>query len=379
MSFRSQARWRSSSSSSRGIAALSWFDRDKTGFDSPALDESLLGFLSLLLIPLSVLLIAFAMRGFRQQWNIEAGSRAAMEGPKPSQPDSLRLVAAQELVDKAIEAHGGLPYFQSLTEVGLRLRAGGLAFAMRFQHPGSIHARVTTTELRTVFFDYPEEGKRGVFEPGAVRIESNDGELVAQRDDPRAAFGNLRHKIWWDALDLLHFGGYALWNYVAAPFVFKRPGFELTEIDPWMEQGERWDRLRVSFPRDIPTHSREQDYYFDERGLLRRLDYTAEVFGGWAKATHYCLDHGPFDGLMVPTRRKVFPRKRTTTRAGGPDARDLARDPGLALDLSVNEDPAAEADPPIDGGRARDRDPDTAVARRDRSAQRHSRGSRSRR
>jgi hypothetical protein len=62
-----------------GIAAFAWFDRDKAGFDSPALNESLLGVLSLLLIPVSVLLIAFAMRGFRQQWNIEAGSRAAME------------------------------------------------------------------------------------------------------------------------------------------------------------------------------------------------------------------------------------------------------------------------------------------------------------
>ena len=62
-----------------GLAALAWFDRDKAGFDSPTLDASLLGFLSLLLIPVSVLLIAFAMRGFRQQWNIEAGSRAAME------------------------------------------------------------------------------------------------------------------------------------------------------------------------------------------------------------------------------------------------------------------------------------------------------------
>jgi hypothetical protein len=60
-----------------GLAALAWFDRDKTGFDSPALDSSLLGFLSLLLIPVSILLIAFAMRGFRQQWNIEAGTRAA--------------------------------------------------------------------------------------------------------------------------------------------------------------------------------------------------------------------------------------------------------------------------------------------------------------
>ena len=61
------------------VAAPAWFSRDKTGFDSPALPESLLGFLTLLLIPLCILLIAFAMRGFRQQWNVEAGSRAALE------------------------------------------------------------------------------------------------------------------------------------------------------------------------------------------------------------------------------------------------------------------------------------------------------------
>lgn len=61
------------------VAAPAWFARDKTGFDSPALPENLLGVLTLLLIPLCILLIAFAMRGFRQQWNIEAGTRAAME------------------------------------------------------------------------------------------------------------------------------------------------------------------------------------------------------------------------------------------------------------------------------------------------------------
>jgi lysylphosphatidylglycerol synthetase-like protein (DUF2156 family) len=61
------------------VAAPAWFARDKDGFDSPALPESLLGTLTLLLIPLEVLLIGFAMRGFRQQWNVEAGSRAAME------------------------------------------------------------------------------------------------------------------------------------------------------------------------------------------------------------------------------------------------------------------------------------------------------------
>jgi hypothetical protein len=73
------------------VAGPAWFARDKDGFDSPLLPESLLGLLTLALIPLAVLLIVFAMRGFQQQWNVEAGSRADLEargllgeqGPEP--------------------------------------------------------------------------------------------------------------------------------------------------------------------------------------------------------------------------------------------------------------------------------------------------------
>jgi energy-coupling factor transporter transmembrane protein EcfT len=61
------------------VAAPAWFARDKDGFDSPPLNESLLGLITLIIIPVQALLIAFAMRGFRQQWNIEAGSRADIE------------------------------------------------------------------------------------------------------------------------------------------------------------------------------------------------------------------------------------------------------------------------------------------------------------
>jgi hypothetical protein len=61
------------------VAAPAWFGRDKTGFSHPALDENLLGFLTLLLIPVSILLIVFAMRGFQQGWNVEEGSRADLE------------------------------------------------------------------------------------------------------------------------------------------------------------------------------------------------------------------------------------------------------------------------------------------------------------
>lgn len=53
------------------VAAPAWFARDKTGFDSPALEPSILGLLTVILIPVSVLLIAFALRGFQQEWNVE--------------------------------------------------------------------------------------------------------------------------------------------------------------------------------------------------------------------------------------------------------------------------------------------------------------------
>jgi hypothetical protein len=53
------------------VAAPAWFARDKTGFDTPALEPSILGLLTVILIPVSVLLIAFALRGFQQQWNVE--------------------------------------------------------------------------------------------------------------------------------------------------------------------------------------------------------------------------------------------------------------------------------------------------------------------
>jgi hypothetical protein len=53
------------------VAGPAWFARDKTGFDDPALDPSILGLLALIIVPVQILLIAFAMRGFSQQWNVE--------------------------------------------------------------------------------------------------------------------------------------------------------------------------------------------------------------------------------------------------------------------------------------------------------------------
>jgi hypothetical protein len=57
------------------VAGPAWFDRDKTGFAQPALNAGLLGLLTLLIVPLQMLLVAFAMRGFSQGWNVELERR----------------------------------------------------------------------------------------------------------------------------------------------------------------------------------------------------------------------------------------------------------------------------------------------------------------
>jgi presenilin-like A22 family membrane protease len=72
------------------VAGPAWFNRDKTGFTQPAINAGLLGLLTLLLVPLQMLLVAFAMRGFSQGWNVELERRdpnAAPENyPAPPQP-----------------------------------------------------------------------------------------------------------------------------------------------------------------------------------------------------------------------------------------------------------------------------------------------------
>jgi peptidoglycan/LPS O-acetylase OafA/YrhL len=65
------------------ISGPQWFARDKNGFSDPALDESILGLLTVVLVPLQVLLIVFAARGFSQKWSVEIEHST---GPSPGAP-----------------------------------------------------------------------------------------------------------------------------------------------------------------------------------------------------------------------------------------------------------------------------------------------------
>jgi hypothetical protein len=64
------------------VSVPGWFERDKAGFVNPALSADVVGLLVALLLPLQLLLIAFAMRGFQQAWNVEV--ERPVEPPPPA-------------------------------------------------------------------------------------------------------------------------------------------------------------------------------------------------------------------------------------------------------------------------------------------------------
>jgi hypothetical protein len=49
------------------------------------------------------------------------------------------------------------------------------------------------------------------------------------------------------------------------------------EIAPWSEDGQSWRARLVTYPDTIVAHTRQQTYYFDDSGLLRRVDYGAWI------------------------------------------------------------------------------------------------------
>jgi hypothetical protein len=161
---------------------------------------------------------------------------------------------------KSIDAHGGLERWHAVNEIVISASVGGASLSVKHQGKAirNLQGHISPARQHVMFVPYPEPRRRGVFEGGAVRIESDRGEIIAERSDARHAFRGFRHQLWWDKLDVLYFCGYALWTYLTIPFILAEPGFEAGELEPWEEDGKTWQRVGVRFPSEIHTHCREQ-------------------------------------------------------------------------------------------------------------------------
>src|SRR5262249_17884113 len=105
------------------------------------------------------------------------------------------------------------------------------------------------------------------------------------------------------------------WTYLTTPFFFAMDGFSAEEIKPWQEQNELWRGLRVTFPPDIASHSKKQDFYFGPDFLLRRHDYHVNASGGFA-AAQYVSAAVTVEGITLPTKRRAYMRGEDLLASG---------------------------------------------------------------
>ena len=219
---------------------------------------------------------------------------------------------SDELLDLAIATAGGQDLWNTLRGLKIDISIGGPIWAMKGWPPEKTFDQILTLDTvreHIVFSPFTRPDQRMVFDAAtdSVTMQTLDGEPIETLAPARAGFKRMLRNSAWDALHLGYFLGYACWNYFTTPFLFTYPDVQVREIEPWREAGQAWRRLQVRFPPGIATHNPDQVFYFDSLGVQRRLDYITEVNGG-TLVGHYTGRYRTFDGLLVATRRRVFPR-----------------------------------------------------------------------
>jgi hypothetical protein len=186
-----------------------------------------------------------------------------------------------DLLELAIEAHGGLDRWREVKSIEVALTISGALLRIKgFPERLETSVLIDADLPHTVMRPYGGAERRGDFRPDCVRIETDDGATIEERSSPRDAFAGHVRETKWDQLHRLYFRGYAMWNYVTTPFLLTKPGFELKELDPHAEDRETWRVLEVTYPPDVPTHCAVQKFYFSAEGMLKRIDYVTDVAGG---------------------------------------------------------------------------------------------------
>jgi hypothetical protein len=211
-----------------------------------------------------------------------------------------------ELLDVAVKAHGRLDRWNKVNAIKIAASITGAIWYVKGKGDVLKNVVVTAeTHDERVTVDFPGQDKRAVFEPGRVVIERVDKTPIAVRDDPEKSFDGQERETPWDDIDVAYFAGEALWTYLNTPFLYTRDDFTTEEIPSIRVEDETWRRLKVTFPESVKSHSREQISCFGPDGLLRRHDYTVDILGG-ATGLNYASDYRDVDGIIVPTKRRVY-------------------------------------------------------------------------
>jgi len=194
-----------------------------------------------------------------------------------------------ELLAEVIDAHGGMDRWNGYHKAEASIVTGGGLFPLKglIQDPDPRRMTVWLHEQRASVQPYGAPDQRTMFTPDRIAIEKTDGTVVVQRFAPSDSFAGHQMNTPWDRLHRAYFNG--------------------------------------EFPGSVETDSRVQDFFFDDRRMLRRHDYQVNIAGGFP-AAQLTSKYVRADGISLPTRRRAYTR--------GPDRRPVLDMAMVTIDFS---------------------------------------------
>ncbi|MFP3756222.1 hypothetical protein SB751_20210 [Cupriavidus sp. SIMBA_020] len=230
------------------------------------------------------------------------------------------------IAQSIIDAHGGIEQWRKFSKVRAYLTQRGALWALKGQD-GVLEKTTVTVATDTQWASHSPFGTiaaRSEFTGYRVALMDGAGQVLQERNEPRASFDGHALETPWDALQLAFFAGCAMWTYLNTPFVLAWDGVECEDVGEWMEHGEQWRKVRVHYADSLEVFSKAQAIYVDAENLVRRLDYDVQIAGNTAGA-HYVSDYVTVSGIRFPTRRRIYPRM--------PDGHPMAEPLVVSIDL----------------------------------------------
>ncbi len=217
---------------------------------------------------------------------------------------------ARAVVERAIERHGGWAAWEAFPGLRVESKAfggivGNLKGAGRTFTLPTVFV-VNPKAQRTEFPAFPMPDRTTVYEGGGVAVrDDRAGRMVEEHPEYRRTFAGLFRKLRkWSNLDISYFIGYSMPNYHSYPFSL--PALSFVGFKSYSGDGGKWGRVTLDYPQGFDCHSRRQTFHFDATGLLRRVDYKADIVGPGPTAAHHYENYGSVAGLMFPRRRRVL-------------------------------------------------------------------------
>lgn len=206
---------------------------------------------------------------------------------------------------KAIEAYGGVELWQNHQFIEAEVSARGLAFTLK-RRPVFDHAHIKM-EINRPFSTLSPIGKNknisGVMNGHDVQLINENGAVIEERKNARSFFPFGRRLFYWDDMDMAYFANYAFWNYFTLPRLLMNKSIQWTEKTAGV--------LEAVFPDNIPTHSRIQEFHFNQdNGRLIQHNYTVDIISKLATAANCVKEHELINGLAFPSSRLVTPRSK---------------------------------------------------------------------